>query len=297
MVRISSAQQKNEKMSPLTFYSKEQIICPICDMHFKREELKSGGGRLIAGDLTDELRRLYEPSAKYGEVHPLVYAITVCPKCNYAAFPQDFSVLDKDSLNAIYEKMQERYRSITNLCGSVDFGQNRTLREGAASYYLAMLCYEHIDLKFSPTIKRGLCALRAAWLFSDLDKKHPEENYAYVSTLFYHKALFFYRRAVELETAGKEMIASLKSFGPDLDKNYGFDGVLYLSALLEFKYGSKTDSESRHKLLSFQRRSLAKMFGLGKSSKAKPGPLLEHARALYDMIVAELAETGEEDDD
>ena len=118
-----------------------------------------------------------------------------------------------------------------------------------------------------------------------------------MSSLFYHKALFFYRLAVELETCGKEMIASLKSFGPDLDKNYGFDGVLYLSALLEYKYGSKENLELRNKLLAAQRRSLAKMFGLGRSSKNKPGPLLEHARALYDAIVAELAERGEEESD
>jgi hypothetical protein len=37
------------------------------------------------------------------------------------------------------------------------------------------------------------------------------------------------------------------------------------------------------------------MFGLGKSSKNKPGPLLEHARNLYDLIVAAL--DGVEDDD
>ena len=61
-------EDKTEKSAGLTFFSKEQIICPICNTHFKREELKSGGGRLIAGDLTDELRRIYDPSAKYGEI-------------------------------------------------------------------------------------------------------------------------------------------------------------------------------------------------------------------------------------
>lgn len=290
-------EDKTEKNAGLTFFSKEQIICPICNTHFKREELKSGGGRLIAGDLTDELRRIYDPSAKYGEIFPLVYAVTVCPKCFYAAFPQDFSILDKESLNVIYEKMQERYQAVTDICGPVDFTKNRGLPEGVASYYLAMLCYESIPVKFSPTIKRGLCALRAAWLFSDLEKKNPGENYAYVASLFYHKALFFYHRAVELETNGREMIAGLKSFGPDLDKNYGFDGVLYLTALLEFKYGSRSNPEKRAERISVQRRSLAKMFGLGKSSKSKPGPLLEHARNLYDNIVAELDVSGEKQED
>jgi uncharacterized protein (DUF2225 family) len=296
MAMKTDKNEKSDKAHTVTFYSKDQIECPICNSRFKREELMSGGGRMIAGTLTDELRRLYEPSVKYGEIFPLVYTMTVCPKCYYAAFPQDFCVLDKESLAKIYDKMQDRYDSVKKLFTKVDFNGARTLSDGAASYYLAMLCYEVVDLKYSPTIKRGVCAIRAAWLFSELGKKYPEENYAYVANLLYRKALFFYRHAVELETSGKEMIANLKSFGPDLDKNYGFDGVLYLAALLEYKYGTHSDPAKRLELLATQRRALAKMFGLGKSTKNKPGPLLEHARNLYDKLVSELSVTGEEDD-
>jgi uncharacterized protein len=289
--------EKNEKTPTITFYTKDQTQCPICNSKFKREELLSGGGRMIAGTLSDELHRNYEPSAKFGEVYPLVYSITVCPKCHYAAFNQDFCVLDKESLNRIYEGMQDRYESVKRLFSKLNFAGMRTLNEGAASYFLAILCYESVDLKFSPTIKKGVCALRAAWLFGELGKRYPEENYRYVADLFYRKALFFYRRAVELETSGKEMIANLKSFGPDLDKNYGYDGVLYLAALLEFKYGSRTNAAKRVELMSYHRRALARMFGLGKSSKNKPGPLLELARNLYENIVTELNADGVQDDD
>ncbi len=288
--------KKNDKKISITFYSKDQIECPICGAKFKREELMTGGGRMIAGTLTDELHRLYEPSAKFGEVFPLVYTLTVCPKCHYSAFPQDFSILDKDSLNRIYEHMQDRYASVKELFSSVNFAQARGLGEGAASYYLAILCYEQVSTKFSPTIKQAICSLRAAWLFDEMARKYPEENYDYMVSLLYRKALFFYRRAVELESTGKEMIANMKSFGPDVDKNYGYDGVLYLSALLETKYGSTIDPEQRRELLAQQRRSLAKMFGLGKSSKNKPGPLLDHARNLYERIVAELNAEEEEDE-
>jgi uncharacterized protein (DUF2225 family) len=279
---------KTEKEPSITFYSKDQTECPICNAKFKREELMSGGGRMIAGSLTDELRRLYEPSAKFGEIFPLTYTVTVCPKCHYAALPQDFCTMDKESLNKIYEHMQDRYNSVKKLFPKISFTSARTLNEGAASYYLALQCYEYVDSKYSPTIKQGLSSLRAAWLFSELGKKYPEENYTWISGLFYRKALFFYRHAIELETSGKEMIANLKSFGPDIDKNYGYDGVLYLSALLELKYGSLENRELRHELLLNHRRSLAKMFGLGKSTKTKLGPLLEHARNLYDLIMAEL---------
>ena len=156
--------------------------------------------------------------------------------------------------------------------------------------WLALNCYEAFDTRFSPRIKQAICAIRAAWLFSELDKKNKAENYGYVSQAFYKKATFLYRYSIDLETTGKEMIAGLKSFGPDIDKNYGYDGVIYMGALLEYKYGPRQDPEIRHKRMEYQKFALAKMFGLGKSSKEKPGPLLEASRSLYDNLKLELKE-------
>ena len=287
---LKKPKEVQEKVGQVTFYSKEVLKCPVCETKFSREELHSGGGRLIAGDLTDELRRLYSPSAKYGEIFPCIYHLTVCPKCLFASFPQDFSTIDKELAVSLFNGVEERYRLGKELVKSFDYSKNRTLIEGALSYYLAILCYESFDTRFSPRIKQAICAIRAAWLFSELAKKAPIENYAYVSDLFYRKATFLYRYAVDLESSGKEMIAGLRSFGPDIDKNYGYDGVLYMAALLEYKYGSKTDIETRHKRMEYNKFTLAKMFGLGKSSKEKPGPLLEASRALYDNLKMELKE-------
>ena len=286
--------QQSKKEAAISYYSKEQIDCPVCGAKFKREEMYSGGGRVIAGDLTAELRRLYEPSAKYGEVYPLIYSMTVCPQCLYTGFPQDFRVIERPIAEKLLESMNERYSAVKKLFGHVSFNTARTLHAGAASYYLALRCYDSFDSKYSPTIKQAICALRAAWLFSTLGEKEPEENYTYISKLFYQKALFLYRYALELETSGQEMIAGLKSFGPDVDKNYGYDGVIYLGALLEYRYGQKQDTDTRLKRLGKHKIALAKLFGLGKSSKNKPGPILEHARALYDSLKAELHETDDD---
>ena len=286
--------QLSKKEATISYYSKEQIECPVCTAKFKREELYSGGGRLIAGDLTDELHRLYEPSAKYGEVHPLIYNLTVCPKCLYTSFSQDFRTIDRQTAEKLLEGIDERYTAVKRILGNVDFDTARTLREGAASYYLALMCYDAFDTKYSPVIKQAICALRGAWLFDTLGKNCPEENYAHISKLFYQKALFLYRRALELEHSGQEMIAGLKSFGPDIDKNYGYDGVIYIGALLEYRYGQRRDSAVRQKRLNAHKIALAKLFGLGKSSKNKPGPILEHARALYDALKAELNDTDDD---
>ena len=53
-----------QKKLSVSFYSKQKVHCPFCKKEFSREEMLSGGGRMQAGELTDELRRIFEPSKK-----------------------------------------------------------------------------------------------------------------------------------------------------------------------------------------------------------------------------------------
>ena len=62
---------------------------------------------------------------------------------------------------------------------------------------------------------------------------------------------------------------------------------------MEYKYGQREDMQARLKKLDECKRSIARGFGLGKSSKSKPGPLLEKSRDLYDKINAALAEAND----
>lgn len=216
----------------ITFYSKNPIYCPICDTKFFKEELFSGGGRLVAGQLTKELRRLYEPSKKFGEVFPLIYFVVVCPNCFYAAFPEDFTQIEDQARSTLQTKGISRRNNLKLIVEPVNFSESRNLEEGMASYYLALECYDAFSKKFSPTIKRGISSLRASWLSQDLHRKYPNENYDYLSRLFYRKAHFFYSEAMNLEQSGREPLSEVRNLGPDLDKNYGYDGVLYLMGLL-----------------------------------------------------------------
>jgi uncharacterized protein (DUF2225 family) len=277
----------------VSFQSKDEVACPACGNVFHREELLSGGGRLIAGALTDELHRLYEPSAKYGEVYPLVYQATVCPECWYASMDKDFVLLDEDVRFDINESREERKTETQLLFPEADFYQSRTLMSGAASQYLVLRCYDFFPRNFSPTIKQGIAALRTAWLAEELHKKTPDENYDWVATLFKRKAQYLYDRAVEYEQSGEEPLSAAKNVGPDIDKNYGYEGVLYLAGILKLRYGCAGDAEQRKNSLENTKRIIAKMFGLGKSSKNKPGPLLEHAKNLYEKIKKELNESDD----
>jgi uncharacterized protein (DUF2225 family) len=123
-----------------------------------------------------------------------------------------------------------------------------------------------------------------------MDKKTPGQHYDWLAILFKKKALFFYDEAIRREQKGKETLSGLKIFGPDTDKNYAYEGALYLASLLKYKYGFRDDPHLRAAALDEAKRTIARIFGIGKSSKSKPGPLLEHARDLYDRIGKELNE-------
>jgi uncharacterized protein (DUF2225 family) len=283
-----------EKEAKVSFQSKEEYNCPVCSMTFKREELLSGSGRLIAVTLTDELHRLYEPSARYGEIFPLIYQATVCPRCWFAAMDKDFVDFPKSQAEMVNEDMEKRVTDVKQLFPETDFGSNRDLPSGIASLYLVIRCYDYFPKEFSPTIKQAIASIRAGWLLDEMNRKFPNQHYDWLALLFKKKATYFYNEAVRREQRGIETLSAIKNFGPDTDKNYSYEGALYLTALLRYKYSYLDNIALRANALEEARRTIAKIFGVGKSSKSKPGPLLENARSLYENISTERSESEEE---
>jgi len=285
------SKQEEEKELKITFQSKKVYSCPVCDSSFNKEELLSGGGRLIAGQLTEELHRLYEPSGKYGVIYPLIYQSIVCPECWFASMETDFPLLPQDKRGKARDECQSRMQKTSLIFPDVDFKDSRNLMDGAASQYLTLLCYDYYNKQTSPTIKQGLASLRCAWLLDELHKKYPAQNYDWLGILFRKKAQYLYNEALNREQSGKETLSGMKAFGPDTDKNYSYEGMLYICAYLRYKFGPANDATQRKTSLEEARRTIAKLFGMGKSSKDKPGAFLEHARTLYDTINKEIAES------
>lgn len=277
--------------SSLTYFSKTATECPLCEEKFYREELRTGRGRQIAGNLTHELRRNYEVSKQHGESFPLLYPVTVCPRCHYAAYHNDFASVPDQTAEILRNETQLRLDYLNDILPALDFTEPRGLPEGIASYVLATLCYEQFPRSFSPTFKRGLSQLRAAWLSGDLHRKRPSENFDYLARVFYRKARYYYSRAVESESDGTETLSGAKSLGPDLDKNYGYDGVLYITGLLEYQYGPRSDPAMRRQALERAKRSIARIFGMGRASKDKPAAILDNAREVYESIAKELGDS------
>lgn len=283
--------KKLEKKTAISYWSKDKLVCPVCKTSFRREIMLSGNGRMIAGGLNDDLHRTFEPSSKFGIIYPLIYEIGACPKCFSAFLWNDFKELKKkDVIDTLYSKRGERKSKVEVIFPHFNLTRERTLYDGAAMYYLALLTYTDVNKELIPTMKSAFLALRLAWLCHDLEETCPGYNFEYISQIFYRKAMFFYNQAIVYETDATERSSSLNNFGPDMDKNYGWDGVIYIRGLLEYKYGQTENAQQRMKTLTEAKTSIARIFGLGKSSKDKPGPLLEKARDLYEKMNKELNE-------
>ncbi len=288
---------KEAKAKKLTFFSKDTTTCPVCEVSFYREDLLSGSGRLIAGEVTDEMRRLYQPSKKFGAVFPLIYPVLVCPNCYYAAYAKDFTEVatDAEATAKLTNDKSKRLSSADSLFGSLNFTDPRGLEEGAASYLFALMCYDHVTKRRSPSIKQAMSALRGAWVCDDLHRKKPNENFDYLSKLFFRKARFLYHVVLEREQTGEESMSAVAHLGPDLDKNYGYEGVLYITGTLEYKYGPKKDIKRRVFNLDKARKIVARVHGMGRASRNIPSAMLDKAKDLYRMMTDEIKENRGDD--
>ncbi len=274
-----------EDAKKISFRQKNPTLCPVCRNEFYREEMFTGSGRLIAEKLTDELRRLYKESQKFGKIHPLVYVMSVCPNCLYTAYPKDFSDVTDAEITKLQEMRSARKNAVSKFFGQLNFNDDRNLTLGAASFMLAVDCYNFRRKNVAPTFKKGVSSIRAAWLFSDLAEEYPDQPYRKLSLFFYKKAYEYYNKILELLQTGAEPADAAGNMGPDTDKNWGYEGILYISAILTIKYGAaEKDLEKRIENFNISKRYCSRLFGAGKSSKSTPTELLEKTRVLYEKI-------------
>ncbi len=285
-----SAAQEEEKQFKVSYFTKQTLGCPICNATVKKEELLSGAGRLIAGNLTDELHRTYEPTKKYGLLYPLVYALPVCPRCHFSGFTSEWQPAPKlkAGVNA-RQSLASNHRLLKAILPEMDFDRPRTLIEGIGSYVLALFAYDLFGSEVIPVFKQALCSLRGAWLCNDMDLIQPNKGYRDLAAILYRKASYYYRLACELEESDGQSFTKLSFLGPDQDNNFDFDGVLYLAGLLEFKYGPRGVKEKRKLSLEASRTTISQVVGAGKASKNKPKDILDLSRDLYSKIKEELA--------
>ena len=86
----------------------------------------------------------------------------------------------------------------------------------------------------------------------------------------------------------EQVMENLKFKGPDLDKDFDYDGITYLVGALTYLYGDKSNEEVRQKNLEEIKTLFGKLFGMGKSNVNKPKEILEKSKDFYDLITKEL---------
>ena len=269
---------------PASYRRKAETKCPICEEVFHAEEMFTGRGRLNAGNLTEELRRNYIPVPPAQEPpRPIIYSIWVCHSCLYAALPKDFGEYRRSVHTKLYDLANYRQSLIKKLFPSTNFSSPRNLESGLASYLLAISCYGCMDAASNPTLRRAVFSLRGAWLAGDLHQKTKDAQWDVMAFQLYQKAHIYYRAVLEQEERGKEFLASAGSLGPDIDQNFGYDGVRYLYAYLLSRFAAyETSPDAKKESYNHIKSIVGRVFGLGESSRSKPGPMLELARNLYE---------------
>jgi len=278
------------KNTKTTFFEKKPRECPFCLTEFYHETLLTGNARIIAGPLRDDLRRMYDKSNKYGRVYPLIYVVIVCPKCLYASFSEDFLLVDTSRTDEVLSEQYNRRKYMEEFFGyDIDFTKNRDLLSGAASYFLAISGYYWHTKEVFPTLKKALSSLRLSWTLEDLATERPNDNYDKLIPFFQYKASELYTKAIKAMETGEEIHDKLKSFGPDIDNNFGYEGMLYMGACLALSSSIfMPDKTVKLNVLEDAKMKISRVFGSGKTSKSKPSPLLDKIRDLHVSITNEI---------
>ena len=165
---VSSSSKKKateEKKKPaISYFSKDKVICPVCKKAFEKEVMRSGNGRMIAGGLTDDLHRIFEPSAKFGRIYPLIYDIGACPNCYTALLWSDFTeIKKKEDADKLFESRDERKEKVNTIFPHFNLKHERSLFDGCAYYYLALLTYSKLNPDLLPTMKSAFLSLRLSF--------------------------------------------------------------------------------------------------------------------------------------
>ncbi len=274
----------------ISYFSKEKTKCPACDSSFAKENFFTGRGRLNAKEVDNDLRRIYEPSKKFGAIYPLIYNIMVCPQCWFAALAEDF--LNKKPVfdfEKVKHNLEARKKEVNKIVTNLSFTKKRDLYSGLASYFLAISCYHDYLIESQRAIKQALFSLRAGWVIDDILKTPEIQDTDKFSRLKEYFRFFSLQKIenyfTKVHFAKKKKFIEISYHGPDLDHDYGYDGLVYIYAYLGYEFIElESNLDDKLKKLEEIKVMLGKIFGFGKASKSKPSPLLDKSKVFYEML-------------
>jgi len=187
----------------------KEVRCPACDHQFKTPRVKSSA--LKVKSIDTDFHKTYEG------IRPLLYAVTVCPECNFGARNDDF---DKASLE--YQKEIIKIAlAIKSAKKAVKFSGGPELStEDSVKKHLLAITYEKHHKPENPNTISGLL-MHIAWMYREDGNTEKEKEYL-------NRALEYYIKTFEKGTFIPEKI--------------GEPGIMYLIGEIYRLLGNNTEA-------------------------------------------------------
>lgn len=150
----------------------DTAVCPISGTNFEFLRVRTRAVR--------PKERETDFHVRYEGVNPTWYGIVVCPVCGYAAYLDDFDVLDEAARARLSADREPRSALLANpLSGT------RTLQDATLALDLAMRCYEGRDASDS---RRAVLQHRRAWLEREAGNAMSERTWITRARASYEQA-------------------------------------------------------------------------------------------------------------
>ena len=135
----------------------KQIVCPVCNSHFKNKTVKSKSPRVISKDSDFFIR--------YSVVNPYFYDVVICNSCGYAAMKSDFESIKIRKKELVLSNVTPKWkpRQYTDIL-------DETL--AIERYKLALLNALLLNLQDST---KAMISLKIAWMFRLLNNSDYEK--------------------------------------------------------------------------------------------------------------------------
>ncbi len=129
----------------------KQVICPVCNSHFKAKTVKSKSPRVISKDSDFFVR--------YLGVNPYFYDVLICNSCGYAAMKSDFDNIKSHKKELVFSNVTPKWKPR-------EYPAILDEKLAIEHYKLALLNAVLIDLPYST---KAMISLKIAWMNRLLD--------------------------------------------------------------------------------------------------------------------------------
>jgi uncharacterized protein (DUF2225 family) len=161
-----------------SFFLADTAACPVDGTTFEFLRVRTSAVRPTSRD--SDFR------VAYSSHDPTRYSIVVCPKCGYAAYLDDFAVLDEQERQDLVAAQAERDK-----LGARHFRGPRDIKEAAQALDLALVSYQH---RKANERRRAVLLHRRAWVERERSEHEAELQ-------FLGEARDAYKRAYERDSS------------------------------------------------------------------------------------------------